>query len=92
LELCWCPVFLPTPGFRPVLWNKFLERVKKIRWTGLGLVKKEKQLNERICVLFLLNLRNKDVHLILAQILKKQALFLSIRISFATIARPSRRA
>jgi hypothetical protein len=41
---------------------------KKIRWTGLGLVKKEKQLDERICVLFLLNLKNKEVHLILAQI------------------------
>jgi hypothetical protein len=33
-------------------------------------VKKDKQLDERICVLFLLNLKSKDVHLILAQILR----------------------
>jgi hypothetical protein len=35
-------------------------------------VKKDKQLDERICVLFLLNLQNKDVHLILAQILSSE--------------------
>jgi hypothetical protein len=33
-------------------------------------VKKEKQLDERICVLFLLNLKSKFVYLILAQILR----------------------
>jgi hypothetical protein len=35
----------------------------------LGLVKKDKQLDESKLCSFLLNLQNKDVHLILAQIL-----------------------
>jgi hypothetical protein len=44
----------------------FLWECKKIRWTDLGLVKEAnyqyKQLDERICVLFLLNLKCKYVH------------------------------
>jgi hypothetical protein len=47
-------------------YRSFVSERKKIRWTGLGLVKKDKQLDERICVLFLLNLKNKLVGFILA--------------------------
>jgi hypothetical protein len=63
-----------------------LTKRKKIRWTGSGLVKKGhhqfKQLDERICVLFLLNFKSKDVHLILAQILNVHCMTLPFLLPF----------
>jgi hypothetical protein len=44
------------------------ERIK-IKRSNLGLAKKYKQLDERICVLFLLNLQNKLGWFILAPVL-----------------------
>ncbi len=66
---------------------------KKIRWIGLGLVKKGhyqfKQVDERKLCSFLLNLKNKDVHLILAQILSQKFRLRKSKIHLKFISRPT---